>query len=81
MELRTRRNYGKGRGVNQLVLPKTERTNMVRIAIKAIDGVMMGGFTELELIGCYSIRDPPPSPAYPTHPSEEVCFVSMMANQ
>ena len=82
MELRTRRNYGKGKGVNRIVLPKTERTNMVTIAIKGIDGVMMGGFTELQLIGCYSTTEPPPPPAvYPTRPSEEVCFVLMIGNQ
>ena len=43
-------------GIEEIVLPKTERTDMVRIVVIGIDGVMMGAFSEIKLFGCYNPR-------------------------
>ena len=55
--LKTRRSQGTT-GIDRLIFPKTQLTNIVRIVVVSIDGVFMAGFSEVQLIGCNDTKGP-----------------------
>ena len=43
---------------DRLIFPQTQLTNMIRIVVVSIDGAFMGGFSDVQIIGCMDTNAP-----------------------
>ena len=43
---------------DRLIFPQTQLTNMIRIVVISIDGAFMGGFSDVQIIGCMDTNAP-----------------------